>query len=75
MATDGTYELNLSTDFTVGCDDLGAPYLNRLLIAKTQGRPLAARTTLYRCLILDSPFSILNLQNFLRKLSSNTFFI
>ena len=35
VATDGTYELNLSTDFTVGCDDLGAPYLNRLLIAKT----------------------------------------
>ena len=37
VATDGTYELNLSTDFTVGCDDLGAPYLNHLLIAKTQG--------------------------------------
>ena len=36
---------------------------------------MAARTTLYRCVILHSLFSILDLQNLLRKLSSNTFFI
>ena len=26
VATDGTYELHLTQNFTVGCDDLGAPY-------------------------------------------------
>ena len=27
MAADGTCRLQLSINFTVGCDDLGAPYL------------------------------------------------
>ena len=33
MATDSTYELQLLTNFTVGCDDLGAPFVNHLHIA------------------------------------------
>ena len=74
VVMDGICGFCLITDDTVGCD-LGAPLVTHLHLAQPQGRPLAARTTLYRCVILHSPFSILHLQNLLRELSSNTFFI
>ena len=59
----------------LGCD-LGAPYLNHLLIAKTQGRPLAAHRMITHC-VLFTPHSFLKrriLQNIFSHSRDNPLF-
>ena len=51
VTTDGTCELHLTTNFTVGCADLGAPFVNRLHMSNRRGAQCAPKKRLIlRCM-------------------------